>query len=379
MNQRLPAIFLSSTFYDLRQIRADVAAFVEQQLGYRLLAAEAASFPVDPSIDTIENCRRVVESDADVLVLLIGSRYGSIPSGLSRSITNIEYDIARANGLPIFAFVQQDLLALLPLWERNPNADFSTIVDSVGLFEFIKRVRAADRVWMFPFTTAADIVTPLRIQLAHEVARGLVLSRRLRGVDEVAGLTGEALRIAVERPTAWALKLLARLIQDEVARSAEMRHDHVLQIAVGAGEHVEEAIADEWLKASLDHVDRTIAALQIIVDRAMNEAANSKSISAIRHSARLIGDVYRDCFEWAARLRRAYVHPDRRLVLFEQSFMLDNVIGAIEQLGPTLAGETDKAAASDDDPIRVDVSFKISVANLDRIHEAIAEFRRKRA
>ena len=57
----LPGVFISSTFYDLIQVRADLVGFVEGQLGYRPLASELPSFPVDPSADTIENCRRRVD------------------------------------------------------------------------------------------------------------------------------------------------------------------------------------------------------------------------------------------------------------------------------------------------------------------------------
>ena len=77
MEERLPTLFLSSTFFDLRQVRADVADFVETQLGYRLLASEYASFPIDPSMRTIENCRARVENDADAMVLCICLPYES--------------------------------------------------------------------------------------------------------------------------------------------------------------------------------------------------------------------------------------------------------------------------------------------------------------
>jgi len=109
MNGRVPTIFLSSTFYDLRHVRAELGQFVEVQLGYRLLASEHGTFPIEPTLDTIENCRRRVNQDADVLVLLIGGRYGSLAPGVNRSVTNLEYLAARAKGIPIFAFVDRGI------------------------------------------------------------------------------------------------------------------------------------------------------------------------------------------------------------------------------------------------------------------------------
>lgn len=55
-----PTIMVSSTFYDLRQIRKDLDVFISEDLGYIPLLSELPSFPVDPDVDTIENCRRRV-------------------------------------------------------------------------------------------------------------------------------------------------------------------------------------------------------------------------------------------------------------------------------------------------------------------------------
>ena len=85
---------ISSTFYDLRQIRDDLRQFIEG-VGYRPLLSEHASFPIDPDATTIENCRRRVEQDADILVLVIGGRYGSIDATPNKSVTNLEYTSAR--------------------------------------------------------------------------------------------------------------------------------------------------------------------------------------------------------------------------------------------------------------------------------------------
>ena len=73
-----PALMVSSTFYDLRQVRTDLAHFISDELGYVALLSELDSFPVDPDINTVENCRTRVERYADILVLIVGGRYGSI-------------------------------------------------------------------------------------------------------------------------------------------------------------------------------------------------------------------------------------------------------------------------------------------------------------
>ena len=96
---------VSSTFYDLRQIRADLADFIGDDLGYHALLSEHPSFPTDPDADTIENCRRRVERNADILVLVIGGRHGHVPKESSRSVTNVEYLYARVKGIPVYVFI----------------------------------------------------------------------------------------------------------------------------------------------------------------------------------------------------------------------------------------------------------------------------------
>ena len=167
---------VSSTFYDLRQIRDDLRQFIEG-LGYQPLLSEHPSFPIDPDATTIENCRRRVEQDADVLVLVIGGRYGSIDATPNTSVTNLEYTSARHKRIPIYVFIDPQVLALLPLWKRNQAADFSEQVDSPRLFEFIEHVRTIDAVWMNEFTSARDITDALRTQFAFQQQTGLRLQR----------------------------------------------------------------------------------------------------------------------------------------------------------------------------------------------------------
>jgi Domain of unknown function (DUF4062) len=164
---RAPRVMISSTFYDLRQVRSDLVDFLVDELGFEPLVSELSSFPVDPDADTIENCKRRVERDADVLVLVIGGRYGWVDSSSAKSVTNLKYLAARAKGIPIYAFVQKNVLALVPVWQKSQDADFSGVVDDPRLFSFIEQVRSQDKVWTIEFEYARDITRSLRAQFAY--------------------------------------------------------------------------------------------------------------------------------------------------------------------------------------------------------------------
>ena len=125
---RKPSIFVSSTCYDLKQIRRDIREFIEADLGYEAILSEYDSFPIDPDKDTINNCLRVVEQRADIMVLIVGSRYGYITDHGEKSITNLEYLRAKAKGIPIFVFIDQKVSNILPVWKKNKEMNFSDIL-----------------------------------------------------------------------------------------------------------------------------------------------------------------------------------------------------------------------------------------------------------
>ncbi len=144
-----PSVFVSSTCYDLAQVRYDLRSFFES-MGMVPILSEFSSFPVDPNLDTIENCRAVIKEKADIFVLVVGGRYGS-EVGNGKSVTNLEYLEAKAKGIPCYVFVQKPILTTLPIWQKNRSGDFSGLVDSSKLFEFVESLRDPKENWVFPF------------------------------------------------------------------------------------------------------------------------------------------------------------------------------------------------------------------------------------
>ena len=103
---RKPTVFISSTCYDLKQIRSDLKNVIENDLGFEVLLSEYSSFPIDPSLGTVDNCLRVVQERADIFILIIGNRYG-YQTDNGKSVTNLEYLRAKEKGIPIYAFMER--------------------------------------------------------------------------------------------------------------------------------------------------------------------------------------------------------------------------------------------------------------------------------
>lgn len=116
------------------------------------------SFPVNPNYDAITNCLETVKNHADILVLIVGSRYG-FQTDSGKSVTNLEYLEAKAKGIPVYVFVSKAIINILPVWEKNKEADYSSVVDTPKLLEFVVSLRHESDNWVFPFENAQDLIT----------------------------------------------------------------------------------------------------------------------------------------------------------------------------------------------------------------------------
>jgi hypothetical protein len=385
MANGVPAVMVSSTFYDLRQIRADLAEFITDGLGYRALLSEHPSFPVDPDLETIENCRRRVEEDADILVLVVGGRYGYVDTASAKSVTNLEYLTARAKGIPIYAFVDRSVLGLLPLWERNPDADFSHAVSDPRLLDFLQQVRSVDRVWMHEFATAQDIVGTLRPQLAFLMREGLrwrLQVRRREPDDELQGLHGKSLRIALERPPVWEYRLFAQALIGELQTHRELREEHRLGITFGAGEEVPLPQAAGWCNTRLAEISRLADGLDVLVNQALQEAfgppGQPGDVGAIAFVARKVGAAYRHAIEWSLRVRRARTAECFQPALPELALSTADIIEKLEAYGPAVLQQIEDALVRHrpGEPQTINAVLKLSLSNQDRFSQALRQAER---
>ena len=343
-----PQVMISSTFYDLRQVRADLMRFIADEAGCIPLVSEEASFPVDPDLDAIENCRRRVEEDADILVLMIGGRYGSVDSRSDRSVSNLEYLAARAKGIPIYAFVTEDVLAHLPTWKRNPNADFSATVDDPRIFEFIDEVRGKDAVWTVGFTLAQHVIVALRHRFAELMAEGLTFIRHRRDdptFRTLSELHGKPLRIALEKPFGWQYKLFAELLQQELRSARALRHGQRLGITYGAFQWVSLSEVESWGRSRLAEVIALVQALDVIANRELPKALGTVEepgdTDMVVRCTRQLGEIYREAIEWSRRVRRSTGEAWFEPLAQRMTSFADDVMKAVEVFGRFLSSEVE--------------------------------------
>ena len=212
------AVFVSSTCFDLKSLREHLRSEIAGW-GHEPILSEYPSFPVSPDQSTVENCKKVVKARADVLVLIVGGRRGSLDPATSHSVVNSEYREARAKGLDCIVFADKSVWDLLPLYRKNPGADFTPTIDSPAVFRFLEEV-CSDTRWVFPFTKTEDILTTLRIQLSTRFQDLLSRHRenRLLVPPAFASEPEHIARIAADRGDRWEFHLACELVRDRIER-----------------------------------------------------------------------------------------------------------------------------------------------------------------
>src|SRR3954467_12463441 len=111
--KNLLRMFVSSTCFDLIDLRSEVRATLEQDGFLVSMSDEYDTFQIDGRADSIETCLANLRQSDGVIVVL-SKRYGPPlrPLKLEKSATHLEYDEAVRLGKPIYFFVRDRLMAL---------------------------------------------------------------------------------------------------------------------------------------------------------------------------------------------------------------------------------------------------------------------------
>lgn len=176
-----PRVFISSTFYDLRQVREDIERMI-RELGYEPVRHETGRVPYSKDQKLETSAYRELEL-CDIIVSIIGGRFGTESvehPGLS--ITQAELRRALDGGIPVFIFVEKSVLAEYETYLVNkatPNVRFC-FADDVRVFEFIEHVYSLPQNNPVQgFETATEITEFLRRQWAGLFQRFLQDQRRI--------------------------------------------------------------------------------------------------------------------------------------------------------------------------------------------------------
>lgn len=183
-----PRIFLSSTFYDLRQVRTDIDLFIET-LGYEPVSNEEGDIPYGKEEALEEYCYKEIKS-VDILVSVIGGRFGSESKRNNSSISQIELRTAIKENKQIYIFIEKNVLSEYETYLINKDKDIAyRYVDDKRVYSFIEEVKALSANNNIKgFETASEITKYLKDQLAGLFQRFLEEQTRVKEVSLIRNL-----------------------------------------------------------------------------------------------------------------------------------------------------------------------------------------------
>ncbi len=166
-----PRIFISSTFYDLRQIRLELDKFIES-LGYEPVRNEEGDIPYGKEEALQDYCYKEIDN-IDILVSIIGSRYGSSANTKERdreySVSQQELKTALKNNKQVFIFIDKDVYTEYETYLLNKDNEGIKYkyVDNPNIYRFIEEIRTLpNNNNIKGFETADDITRYLKEQFA---------------------------------------------------------------------------------------------------------------------------------------------------------------------------------------------------------------------
>lgn len=163
----VPRVFISSTYYDLRQVRNNVGNFIKE-LGYEPVMHERSGVAYTQTGPLEADCYHELAS-CDIVVCIIGNHFGSQSSNNKLSITMNELDTAIKNKKKVYIFIAHDVYIENRTYEQNrENGEFkSAYTDDIKIHEYIYELKNNTKVHLIePFETTDQIVATLKAQFA---------------------------------------------------------------------------------------------------------------------------------------------------------------------------------------------------------------------
>lgn len=148
-------IFLASTMYDLADTR-DILARQLSNWGHKVFSSEV--FGVVSNKSVLDAVDESIER-ADLFILLLHRRYGSIEPQSGLSWIHHEYEIALKKGIPVIILIQKQLWSAIILKEHKAPIDESgNLSIESKLIEFVDKIKTSSAGnWIYVYENVQQI------------------------------------------------------------------------------------------------------------------------------------------------------------------------------------------------------------------------------
>lgn len=163
----VPRVFISSTYYDLKQARNNIGDFVKG-LGYEPVMHERSGVAYTQTEPLEIDCYHELAS-CDIVVCIIGNHFGSKSSVNDFSITMNEINTAIKNKKKVYIFIANDVFIENRTYEQNKDTGTfkSAYTDDIKIHEYISELKNNNKIHVIEsFETTEQIIRTLKLQFA---------------------------------------------------------------------------------------------------------------------------------------------------------------------------------------------------------------------
>ena len=163
----VPRVFVSSTYYDLKQVRYNIGDFIKS-LGYEPVMHERAGVAYTQTAPLENDCYHELAS-CDIIVCIIGNHFGSQSTDNDLSITMREIQTAVKSKKKVYIFIAKDVFIENRTYEKNKESGtfMSAYTDDIRIHEFIFELKNNTKNNVIEsFDTTDDIIATLKLQFA---------------------------------------------------------------------------------------------------------------------------------------------------------------------------------------------------------------------
>ena len=163
----IPRVFISSTYYDLKQVRNVVGDFI-RNIGYEPVMHERSDVAYTQTVPLENDCYTELSS-CDIVICIVGNHFGSKSTANDFSVTMNEIRHAMKTQKKVYVFVANNVYIENETYVKNKEfGNFkSAYTDDLKIHEFLADLRAkVTNHVILPFDTIDQIVDILKKQFA---------------------------------------------------------------------------------------------------------------------------------------------------------------------------------------------------------------------
>lgn len=307
-------VFVSSTCFDLAQVRRNLEESISK-IGFEPLLSEKNNFPYNNK-ELVENCIDVISKNADVFLLIIGGRYGSKAES-GKSITNIEYNTAKQLGIPIFVFIKKEVLNYLSCWEMNKEGNYSHLVDSTEIFEFINQIRKEDKVWSFEFDDAQDISQGFINQVSNKFAELLKMEKQILGNSYSSiwnHISSDAKQILLNQDDLFEFQFFRQTLSDELEELEFLKNHYDYNLLLTCNKRISEydelmSLFNQKMKSAKNYIHTFEVLINELYPKYIGEPGVPSDLKGLLLVARSFKSLLTEMINWCLDIRSISV-PD---------------------------------------------------------------------